>query len=333
MEWNKGYTARYALWRVDPRTFADAEELRFTGGSIDRSDDDLLESADLDMTEAPAGVESWVRLYLEARQDGVPTRAALFTGLTSAPERSLDGRRESYKVECCSVLKPAEDILLEAGWYAPPGAAGAQLAAALLACGPAPVEWDEGSPALRQYLVAENGETRLSMAWKILAAIGWRMRIDGSGTIRIEAQPTEPVRVFGQENDVFELSVSDEQDWFSCPNCLRVVSGNVSATARDDDPASPLSTVRRGREVWASENRAALSDGESLGAYARRRLRERQQPARNISYTRRFDPEVRVGDLVEVRYPGEGISGVFRVTSQSVTLGHNAATKEEAAEL
>lgn len=332
MEWNKGYTARFSLCRVDPRTWVDAEELRFTGGSIDRADDDLLESADLEMTEVPAGTEHWVRIYLEARQSGVPVRAALFTGLTSAPERSIDGGRESFRCECYSVLKPAEDILLDPGWYAGPGTAGAYIAAQLLSCGPAPVEWSEGSPALREYLVAENGETRLSMAWKIIMAIGWRLRIDGAGTIHIEPQPTEPVRVFGPENDVLELALSDEQDWFDCPNCLKVMSGNVSATARDDDPESALSTVNRGREVWACESRVDLSDGESLGSYARRRLRELQMPARIISYTRRFDPDVRVGDLVEVRYPGEGIDGVFRVMTQSITLGHNGATREEAAE-
>ncbi|MBR1689403.1 MAG: hypothetical protein IJ713_01355 [Oscillibacter sp.] len=333
MDWSKGYTSRYALYRVDPRTWADTEELRFTGGSIDRTDDDLLESADLDMTEAPAGVESWVRLYLEARQDGVPTRSALFTGLTSAPERKLDGHRESFHVECYSVLKSAEDILLEPGWYAPAGMAGAGLAGQLLSCGSAPVLWEGGSPALREYLVAERGETRLTMAEKILASIGWRLRIGGDGSIRIKPPTSAPVRSFGQENDVFELSVSDGQDWFSCPNCLRVVSGSVSATARDDDPASALSTARRGREVWAYEGSVTLADGESLGAYARRRLKELQAPARRIAYTRRFDPEVRVGDLVEVRYPGEGISGLFRITSQSVTLGHNGATKEEAVEV
>ncbi len=331
MEWNKGYTSRFAIYRVDARTWADAEELRFTGGSIDRRDDDLRESADLDMTEPPDGVECWVRIYLEARQNGVPERSALFTGLTSAPERQLNGSRESFKVECYSVLKPAEDILLEPGWYAPAGLEGAQLAEQLLSCGPAPVERSGGSPALREYLVAESGETRLSMAGKILAAIGWNLRIDGSGTIRIEPRPTEPGQVFDPENDVLELSVSDEQDWFGCPNCLRVVSGSVSATARDDDPASALSSVRRGREVWAFEGNVTLSDGESLGAYARRRLKELQSPARRIVYTRRYDPDVRPGDLIEVRYPGEGIDGVFRVTSQSVTLGHNGATKEEAA--
>ena len=331
MEWNKGYLARFSLCRVDPLTWADAEELRFTGGSVDRRDTDLQESADLDMTEAPDGVEQWIRIYLEARQDGVPVRSALFTGLTSAPERRVNGGSVSYKVECFSALKPAEDILLEPGWYAPAGISGAELAGRLLSCGPAPVERESASPALREYLVAENGETRLSMARKIVAAIGWRLRIDGSGTIRIEPRPTEPKRVFGTGNDVVELTVSDERDWFSCPNCLRVVSGNTFAVARDDDPDSALSTLRRGREVWASENRAALSDGESLGAYARRRLRELQKPARIISYTRRYDPDVRVGDLIEMRYPKAGINGAFRVTSQSITLGHNASTREEAA--
>lgn len=293
-----------------------------------------MESAGLTMTELPDGVEAWVRIYLEARQDGsAPERVALFTGLLSAPGRDADGLYSSYKAECYSALKPSADVLLAPGWYAPAGAFAAQLAAELLSVGPAPVSVPDADPILAEYIVAEARETHLSMAHKLLQTIGWRLRIDGRGEIHIEPPPTAPAAVFGEESDVIEPRFSDERDLFSCPNCLLAASGSDTAEARDDSPMSSLSTVSRGREVWAQESNVVLSGTESLSDYARRRLRELQAPARTVKYTRRYHPDVRVGDLVEFRYPGAGLSGIFRVKSQTLSLGHNCATEEEAVQV
>lgn len=332
MIWSDGFSSSYYITIVDPDTWRDIDRMEITGGQIERSTDALLESADIDMTEPPPSREAWVRIWLDADQDGV-THVPLFTGLTSAPSRDIDGRRESYKVECYSVLKPIDDILTERGYYIPANVPAPQAAERLLKTGIAPVNVSpSANPSrLTEAIIAEDGETNLTLAQKVLEAVGWRIRIDGYGTINVEPSNDEVKAVFDVNgNDVIEMQVTDECDWYSCPNVLRAISGDLTAIARDDNPKSSLSTVARGREIWAEESSVNLGTNESLSAYAYRRLKALQSPARTVSYTRRFDPDVNVGDIVRINHPEIGINGEFRVTSQSLELGYGCRTEEEA---
>ena len=294
-----------------------------------------MQSADLDMTELPDANEAWVRIWMDADQGGVE-HVALFTGLTSAPQRDLDGLRESFKVECYSVLKAADDILLDRGYYVPAEMPAPQAAAKLLSKGVAPVQIADVSvyPALQGAIIAEDDETALTMAQRVVEAIGWRIRIDGSGMVYVEPKSDEVVEVFDSEgNDVMELAITDSRDWFSCPNVLRCISDDLTAIARDDDSDSPLSTVSRGREVWMQETNVKLGTNESLAAYTARRLKELQSPARTASYARRFDPDIDVGSLVRINHPEIGIDGTFEVKTQSLELGYGCRTTETAQEV
>ena len=326
MNWSKGISARYEFFYVDPVSFMDVEKRDFTSGTITRTLDGLLQSADLMMTEDPG--ERWVRVYLDARQSGAGERVPLFTGLTSAPEGEWNGTRRSIKVECYSALKPCDDILTERGFYAPSGASGADFAAALLGRGIAKAYAERGSPTLADHIVAEDKETCLSMARKIVDAINWQIRIDGMGLIHIEPKPSDPKASFDpRSHDVIEPHIKDKRDWFSCPNYFRAISGDRAVVAKDE--TSSLSIGARGREIQREES-ATLSDGETLEEYAMRRLKELQSPSRTISYTRRYDPDIWTGSLIQMSYPHIGINGVFRVSKQTITLGLGCPTQEEA---
>ena len=337
MNWTRGFSALYELKKVDPVTWMDMGSFELTGGSISRTDDNLQESAVIQMTTDPG--ECWLRVYLNAKQEGSGARIALFTGLASTPQRDLDGVRENYQATCYSVLKPADDVLAPCGYYVPAGVDGAKIAAQLLGVGPAPVTCADNSPKLLEPIVAEELDTNLTIARQIVDSIGWRIRIRGDGSISIEpAAENVSLKLDPQDNDSVELKITDTQDWYAVPNCYRVSTGSLYAVARDDDPESPLSTVSRKAarggtgEIWTSESSVSLSDGESLAEYAIRKLKEAQAPARKIVYTRRFFPDVLVGDLVSLHYPGIKIDGKFRVSRQTVTLGYGAKTQEEAVE-
>ena len=332
MIWSQGFTGSYYLTIVDKKSWRDIDRMEIKGGSIERSEEDLLESADVETTELPEGGEAWVRIWLDAEQEGVE-HVPLFTGLTSAPSRDIDGIRNTYKLECYSVLKPIDDILPERGFYVPSEVQAPNAAARLLRTGIAPVVVAEAAdyPQLKDAVIAESGETNLSLAEKVLVAIDWRIRIDGNGVIYVEPKTKETTAVFNAtDNDVIELSLTDAYDWYSCPNVNRAISDDLTSIARDDDPESPLSTVSRGREIWVEESSVTLGSNESLGAYAIRRLKELQSPARTVSYTRRFDPDVNVGDIVRINHPEIDIDGSFRVTSQTRELSHGCGTSEEA---
>ena len=83
------------------------------------------------------------------------------------------------------------------------------------------------------------------------------------------------------------------------------------------------------REVWKEETSVKLNDGESLAAYAHRRLRELQAVSTEISYSRSYNPNVLVTDRIRLHYPAQNLSGIFVVKSQSITLDACATTAEE----
>ena len=329
VDYSKGYSASYYAERVDPATWRDVGVIRLTGGTIKRETTGKRQSADLGCVNYHIGVEQWIRVYLDVKQDGAAAHVPLFTGLATSPDDDINGTLVTNSLTCFSVLKPAEDVLLTRGWYAPAGMSGAELVRRLLSVSPAPIVVDDDAPVLSEPIIAEDGETMLSMADRILDAIGWRLRIDGDGTIRVTAPAQDPVIRFDPISyDVIESKIKVSADWYSCPNVVMAVSGDVTGIARDEDPDSPLSVVNRGREVWKRET-CTLSASESIAEYARRRLKELQTVRQTASYSRRYVPDVMPGDLVGLNYPEQKLTGNYGVQSQSITLGYGARTAEQ----
>ena len=331
MRWNKGFTAEYHAAIVNPVTWRDRDLFEITGGSVKTSDSSLREAADIQCPSFDHTKEYWTRIYLTASQNDDVERVALFTGLTSVPDRSFNGLIKKNTIQCYSVLKPADDVLMPLGWYILAGSNGAKAVRDLLKeVIPAPITIEGESPYLNSTLYAESGETVLSMADYILNVIGWRIRITGMGEVVICPQASEISAYFDvDKNDVFEMDVSISDDWYAIPNVLRVLTEDMMAIAKDEDPDSPYSIPTRGREIWVEES-ATLSTDETIGEYARRRLSELQESAQKISYTRRFDPNVKATDRIWVNYPDQDIKGEYYITSQTIELGFGAKTSEEA---
>ena len=334
MNWAQGYTSEYYATRVDPATWRDIERIEISAGSVKRESSGLRNSANIYCDKYPQGIEQWVRIYMDTRQGGSNEHVALFTGLATSPVRDMDGVIETSAIECYSVLKPAADVYLLRGWYAPAGASGGSVIKDLLQDLPAPVDVAENSPQLISSIIAEDGESRLTMTEKILTAINWRMRVTGFGRIVIEPKTTNPVAVFDPfENDVIETRIRIKGDWFSAPNVFMAVSGDVSAIARDDSLKSPVSTVNRGREVWAQDTAANLADNQTIEQYARTQLEIAQKIQKTVGYERRFIPEVYPGDVIRLHYPEQDADGDFMISSQSIELGYSAQTSEEVTSL
>jgi len=331
MDWTKGFGASYYACMVNPETWQDASRFEITEGSVNRVNTGLRHSADIVSDNYDGGSDKWIRIWMDVEQDGSYDHIAIFTGLTSTPKESIDGATIDKKIQCYSVLKSADDVRLPIGWYAARGFVATDVIKQLLSVCPAPVDIAEGSPRLSQHIIAENNETNATMVDKVLNAIGWRLWIGGDGVIHICPKAEDVSAVFSSiGSDCIEPPVDVADDMFSCPNVLRVTSGDNSVTVYDDDPESRLSTVSRGREVWNEESSAKLGDGESLRSYAKRRLKELQSVSVKLSYSRSYHPNVTVTDLVRLHYPEQGIEGIFSVASQKISLDHRATTAEEA---
>ena len=326
MDWSSGYTAAFYACFVDPVTWLDIERFEITGGSVSRSEDDLKQSATLTCTDYDEQTERWVRIYMDAEQSGEVTHNALFTGMATSPSRSINGAVTERNLDCFSVLKACDDILLQRGWYVPAGKNAAIAISDLLKVTPAPVVIQGESPLIQDAIIAEDSETNLTMIDKILKAINWCIQINGDGTIVLSPIPDEPEIKLSPQYDIVETSLDIDRDWFECPNVFRATMNEMSAIARDNDPDSPLSIVNRGREIWAQDD-ADLANNETLAEYAKRMLHEAQQVSETAKYTRRFLPELNVGDIVRLDYPQ--IVGDYRITAQDIDLTFNGQTGEE----
>ena len=326
MDWNQGYSASYYMMIVDPASWRDLRMVDITGGYITKTDSSLMESAAVELTENLG--EAWIRIYLDARQDDGGGRTPLFTGLLQTPKTQWQGIIDSYSAECYSVLKAADDVMLQRGWYALAGQNGIELAAQLLEATPAPVIVEENAPLLSSTIVAEDGETNLSMARRLVEASGWRIRIEGDGTIYLCPEASEASAVFDSAtNDIVEPQITDSQDLYSCPNVYMATSGDQTYIARDEE-----SILQRGREIWKVENNVTLNSGESIMQYAVRMLEESKAAARKVEYQRRYKPEVVPGDIAELNFPGLKISGEYNIKKQKITLGYAATVAEECVE-
>ena len=331
MDWSKGYSSSYYVSIVDSSSWRDIDRIDLVSGSVVKDISGLRESASIECSKGTDGIEKWIRIWRDIDQNGDYYHDAVFTGLATKPRDDIEGIIKNYSFDCYSVLKPSDNIDLLRGWYVSAGANGGEVIRQLLESStPAPVVVEDGAPILTSTLIAEDGETNLSMIDKILLAIGWRLRISGDGTIYIEPYDEIPVMTFDPyEVDIIEPKLTIEADWFNAPNVFCAISGSTTSIVRDEEDDSPLSIQNRGREVWMTETVSYLSSNETIDQYAYRRLKEEQRVIKTAKYTRRYVPDVVPGNLIRLHYPEQGLDGDFIIESQDIDLSHEAPTDEE----
>lgn len=327
MDYSKGYKSAFYAVLIDPASWQETERVELMSGSVNNTATGLRQSASLKVRDFDRSREYWLRVYMDARQGEDIDHVPLFTGIVSAPKEDVEGPIATNDLACYSVLEPLDQPLL-IGYYIAKGMDAGKALRELLKLTPAPVDIPEDMPKLEDYIVAEDNETSLTLLDKVLDAINWRMYLAGDGTVTIRPKPTTAAAAFAAKGaDVIESTFSKARDWFKAPNVYRVSSGSAVEVARDDNPASPLSTVSRGREVVETERDVTLGSNEGLKAYAERKLKEAQQIAETADYTRRFIPTVHVGDLVRINY--DRLQGTYEVLSQTINLTYNGQTQEQ----
>lgn len=198
MDWTKGYTSRWRVYRIDKRTWEPSDELGgVESAEIDRSCNDavpMLETASMTVTR-PALEEfepGWYRIVMEATQGTSGESVALSTVWLEAQSGTYDKGYREDKLDGRSTLWQAADTPIGDGAYAPKGADGAAWAAdALAAVIDAPVNV-EGGFELTDHIVFDLGSSVLKAVWSVLGPYGWCLRIDGRGEVHVMAIPTKP---------------------------------------------------------------------------------------------------------------------------------------------
>lgn len=339
IDWGSGYSSEWHVYRVDRTTWADAGEVGAVSSlRVERDgtgDAPSLErgSATVDIGIGESLEPGYYRFAMVARQGTASERVDVSTLLCEATSTDVDRGVAAVSVTGRSVLHPASVSHLVAGSYAPAGADGALWAASLLRDAVnAPVAVGEGASfTLDQHVVLDPGSSVLQSAWLVLRAGGRVIQVSGRGEVSIVVPPTEPALTLDRASArLVHPGVTRELDLTEVPNRYVAVSGSEVAEAVNDDPSSPTSTVSRG---WTSDmvDRSPVRvGGETLAAYAARRLEEESTVPDERSYEREWWPDVLPFSMVRGTMPSVGIDGDMRVTRQSLACGRGIVVEEQA---
>lgn len=338
IEWHKDYTVEWRLMHVNKDTWADAGKADFVKSvHIDKDATNsvpMIESASLEV-EIPMGSEwedGWYRFEGVFTQNEHTEMIPIGTFLIESSSDTIDFGFQTSTIDGYSVLKPAADRAMLLGSYVPKGVNGAEYAADLLReCVLCPVEV-EGSFTLDDYLAYGEDTHYLEVVWDLLDAGGFCIVISGDGIITIKSKPDHSVLILNSSSRCLLFpKITRNFDTTGVPNAYRAIDGNDWAEAINTNPDSRVSVPSRGRRVDIVDTSPKRVNGETLLAYAERRLEEESTLYKSYTYEREYDEHVHPFDMVTATLPDFGFEGELRVLSQSINCDAAITVSETAA--
>ena len=329
MNWGQSYSASWRVFRVNRDTWADAEVIsNVDSASVTRTaDGSLLESGEFTVTGELE--PDYYRLVMTAEQGGDIERVDVATMLFDVNGGEFNYNRTSQTAEGYSVLYPASRTVIIAGEYAPAGVDGAEYAADLLRGAINAPVLVEGSFTLNDNVVHEIGSYVIDAVWAVLEAGDFVIQIDGRGIVHIRQKPEEPSLILDTGGmRLLTPGIRYTTDISEIPNRYIAIDDFVRAVAVNDDPASAVSTVSRGYYVDYVDESPVPINGETMGAYVRRKLKELSVMKDEREYTREYSPDVLLYSLIRASI--DGLQGDLRVQSQNLTCGAGITVAEKA---
>ena len=334
IDWTQAYTVDWRLVEVNQDTWASGTSVPYVQSvsiSRDCTDDyPLLETASIKMDGSVERLKpGWYRVEGLFTQNAHMERIPIMTMLCESTKGTRNRNLVSLDVDGLSVLQPAKERNLLAGTYVPKGANGPKRAAEYLEkCIAAPVVV-HGSFTLDDPLVLDADISYVRAAWTIIDAGGWCMQVHGDGTVHIMEKPSQPDLSLDQAHaSLLRPSVSFDENVESVPNHYVAVDGSQIAEAWNDDPESFLSTVSRKRTIDMVDRSPIRINGESLNAYANRKLEEESTIVKTYDYDRNWWPDVYPFSTVRGSIPESGLVTDMRVLSQSFECANGITVSE-----
>lgn len=340
IDWGREYTSEWRVFHVNSDTWANMDLLeRVESISIERDGSDdvpMLESASMsvNMDLLDTFVSGWYRIVGLFRQGREREQLSLGTFLFESGSASISYPMKTPDITGYSVLKTCSDKKLKVGTYAPKNIDGVKYVEELLKeCIPAGCDiFSDDSFILDDYIVFDAGSSYLEAIWSVLDAANWCLQLDGDGNIYILEKPDSPELILDQANArLMGVDLSYEENLDDIPNVYYVTDGEISYTARNEDPDSPTSIPSRdGREIDAVDLSPTRVNGETLTAYAERMLKEVSSVMRTYSYSREYWPGVYIFDMVQGGMASMDFLDNMRVMSQSIDCSHGIYISEKA---
>lgn len=331
MDWTKHYDSEWVVYRVNPRTWADDGVIdRVQNVSVTCSSKGVIQAGSIDVDGEPLD-EAYYRLVLYAGTSGTRERFDIVTLKCVSSSGSYKGGSVTTKADAKSVLYPASTNRLEHGSYAPAGIDGIAFVVDMLSrVLDAPVR-GVGWFTLDQPIVFDLDKSVLDACWLVLDAGNACIQIDGHGDVTVTTMPTEPSLVLDDDTySMLDVSSSYSVNLASVPNRYVAVSGTEVVVAENSNPLSPVSTVSRGYYNDKVDKSPKRINGETLTAYAERRLRELSTIKRQYTYKREYWPDITVYSVIRANVDELGLVGDMRVTKQSYSIGEGIVVSETA---
>lgn len=333
IDWKAPMTRRARYYEMDPATWCDVAELDDVEGCSVVWDLSLPTLGNASFSTTRRDREMWIRCYVHAEQDGEVEEVADGTWLVPPADVDWNGSRARSQADGYTSLKELDDDGPAFGWSVAAGedalAAAAEICAAHCR---APVVPPASQAVLAEAFCAGDGMTWLTYVRELLAKVSHEVMVDGYG--RITFEPTRDAAALSPvlwlevaEDSIMAPSVKDSDGARDVPNVVRVVYSDASrclvGEAIDDDPASPSSTVSRGRTVLYREESPALPDDptqEDVDELAARLLAEKGAAGHTVTVPHGYYPDARIGRGVGIDVPGAGISARAKVTAQQYDM-------------
>lgn len=328
MDWLKSYSSKWRVFRVNRKTWADAENIPsvISAEIVKTADGNIIESGSFEIT---GDFESdYYRIVMTAEQSGDVERVDVATLLFNSTGGQYDYGTTTYEVDGASVLYPAAVTTITAGEYAPAGVNGAEYAADLLKnVINAPVT-AEGSFTLNDNVVHELGSSVIEAVWAVLNAGNFVIQIDGRGQVFIRPKPTEPALVVdNSQKDLLQNGITFTSDVSEIPNRYIVIDEENITIAENNDPASIVSYVTRGYHVDVVDTSPTPVNSETYSVYAERRLKEESVLKEEKEYAREYVPDVYPYSVIRATI--DGLDGDMRVQSQNISCGNGITVTEK----
>lgn len=348
VDWTQPMKQTYEFYRVDSKTWQDAERVLDIDSCIITRDAtvDTLGSGSFECINELE--ECYIRVYLIAEQNGRKHRICLGTLMVQTPEVSYDGKRTHLTMDGYTSLIELKNSMPPIGYAIREGhdLMNRAFRNTLDHC-QAPVIEPGYSKTLYSHFLANPDDTWFTFIKDLLANGESHFTVDEYGVISFaldeEINSATPVWVYcDDDKSILFQDIKDQRDLYNIPNVVEVVYSNGTSTftgiARNDDENSITSTISRGREVVFRETNPNIP-GDMTGdnaqqyidAYAEKLLSNKSQLEHTITYRHGFCPAVKVGDGVIINYRAAGLINIkAKVISQNISCKTGCEVEETA---
>ena len=343
IDWLSSMQQSFEYYTVDPSTWKDVKRIEnVLSCTIDRdSEVATLGSANISLAETIG--ESYIRVYLVINQNGNTYKEPLGTFLVQTPTWKFNGKTRDISIDAYTPLLELKENLPPIGYSLLKDEN--IMNAAYRLCRErvrAPVVEAACSTTLHDDFVANTDDTWLTFLTDLVANAKYTFGLDELGRVIFlpiqDAASLQPVWTYTDDNSsILYPDINLDRDLYGIPNVVEVVysSGNDTYHARvvNDDPNSPISTVRRGREIVHRVTNPDLYGDPTENQtqeYAERLLRKLSTLECAVTYSHGYCP-VRLNDCVRLNYTRSGITDIkAKVISQSINCSAGCKVTETA---